>query len=67
MKGTSLPSIEWIVRKRIKVGISSSAEYLLYVKGDLLDSDYSDRFKRDVLSELRRAQQERKRKEAASL
>jgi hypothetical protein len=66
MKRKSLPSIEWLVKKRISAGISSSAEYLLYVKGDLLDSDYSDRFKRDLLSELRRAQKHRKQKEATS-
>jgi hypothetical protein len=64
MSSKSKPSIEEIVKKRIKAGISGSAEYQLYTKGDLVDSDYTDEFKRNLLSELRKAQKKQMRREA---
>jgi hypothetical protein len=52
-----LPSIVEIVEKRIDAGIAQAAESELYYKGDLVDEDYDDETKRDLLDELELAKQ----------
>src|SRR4051794_17463429 len=53
-----LPSIVKVVEKRIDAGIAQAAESELYYKGDLVDEEYDDETKRELLAELELAKQQ---------
>ncbi len=60
MAKRSLPSIEWIVKKRVDAGIAGYAETICYMKDYLDDSDWSDERKLELLEELKQARKQKR-------
>ncbi|HEX2987916.1 MAG TPA: hypothetical protein VHS06_07070 [Chloroflexota bacterium] len=55
-----LPHIEKIVKQRVAAGIAGDAEFILWLKGDLEDASYSDKFKQQLLDELAEATRQKR-------
>ena len=55
-----LPDIQAIVDRRIAAGIAGHAEFSLWSSRDLVDEDYSDEAKRELLTELEEVERRRK-------
>ena len=51
-----LPDIQEIVDRRVAAGIAGHAEFILWANDDLVDEDYSDEFKQQLLDEVERAE-----------